>query len=377
MSIQNSTHQTPHRFDVVGSFLRPDALRRARRRFEAGEIGADELAAVEDDAIRDLVAKEKDAGLAVVTDGEFRRATWHLDFMWAFDGVGHCPTEHGLPFHGEAAKIDDTYLTGRLGLSGEHPFVGHWRFVSELAGESCVAKLTVPAPAQFLEQFVLPSLRERTDRVYETDAELEDDIVSCYGAFVEQLFAAGCRDLQLDDCSWGLLVDPSAPAVFGTDEAGLQDVAERFLSINNRVIDAAPAGLTINTHVCRGNFHSTWASRGGYDDVAGTLLAREHVHAFFLEFDDERSGGFEPLDLVPEDALVVLGLVTTKSPALEDEDALVERIHEAARHVPLDRLCLSPQCGFASCEIGNKLTEEEQWAKVALVRRVAERVWGC
>lgn len=368
--------KTPHRFDVVGSFLRPAALRQARAEFEAGTISQAQLTAVEDEAIRELVAKQKQAGLGVITDGEFRRATWHLDFMWAFEGIGHSPTEEGLPFHDELAKIDDTYLTGRLGYPGHHPFVDHFRFVQDLEDENTVAKLTIPAPAQFLEQLVMPFALENTRRFYESDEELVDDLVSCYAAFMEELAAAGCRNLQLDDCSWGLLVDPRAELLFGTDAAGIEATKQRFLDINNRVLDARPEGLTINTHVCRGNFHSTWACEGGYDDVAGTLFAQEHVDAFFLEFDDERSGGFAPLAQVVPGKKVVLGLVTTKSPQLEDKERVIARIREAARYVPLDNLCLSPQCGFASCEIGNKLSEDEQWAKIALVREIAEEVWG-
>ena len=367
---------TPHRFDVVGSFLRPERVRRARRDHDAGRLSDSELRAIEDEAILDLVAKEKAAGLGVITDGEFRRATWHLDFMWGFEGVGHTPTKTGLPFHDEAAMIDDTFLTGRVRLVGEHPFVDHFRFVKALEDERCVAKLTIPAPAQFIEQFILPMSEEVTRRFYDTDDELVDDVVAAYGDFVAQAYAAGCRNLQLDDCSWGMLVDPHAKAIFAVDDEGLEGVKELLLAANNRVIDACPDDLVVNTHVCRGNFHSTYASSGGYEGVASTLLAREHVHAFFLEFDDERSGGFEPLAQVPAGTKVVLGLVTTKRPELEDEDALVARIEDAARYVPLEDLCLSGQCGFASCEIGNKLTEEQQWAKVALVRRVAERVWG-
>ena len=368
--------QTPHRFDVVGSFLRPERLKEARRAFEAGSIDAAALKQVEDECILDLIAKEKAAGLAAITDGEFRRATWHLDFMWGFAGVGHSATDLGLPFHDEAAKIDDTYLTGPISLVGEHPFVEHFRFVAAQEDENTVAKLTIPAPAQFIEQFIMPMNREATSKVYASDAELEDAIVAAYGAFIEQVFAAGCRHLQLDDCSWGCLVDPKAEVFFGCDQAGLARIKALLLDINNRVLDAAPAGLTVNTHVCRGNFHSTWACQGGYDGVADALLAGEHVNAFFLEFDDERSGGFAPLASVPAGKKVVLGLVTTKNPELEDPEAVIARIHEAARHVPLEDLCLSPQCGFASCEIGNKLTEEQQWAKVALVRQIAEQVWG-
>lgn len=366
----------PNRYDVVGSFLRPEALRVARERHACGELDDEGLRAVEDEQVRLLVERETEAGLKVITDGEFRRSTWHLDFIWAFGGIGHCPTRDGIPFHDEPALIDDTYLTGPLSLEGEHPFVDHWRFVDALAAHDQVAKLTVPAPAQFLEQLVFPANRESTGLVYKSEDALVDAVVGCYGQFVEQVYAAGCRNLQFDDCSWGCLVDPNASLIFGVGEEGLAHLRELLLRVNNRVLDARPDDLVVNTHVCRGNFHSTWACQGGYEGVADALLAREHVDAFFLEFDDERSGGFEPLDAVPDDKCVVLGLVTTKRPELEDEDALVARIHEAARHVPLERLCLSPQCGFASCECGNKLTEEEQWTKVALIRRVAERVWG-
>ena len=368
--------KTPHRFDVVGSFLRPAKLKEAREQFERGGIDATALKAVEDECILDLIAKEKKAGLGVITDGEFRRATWHLDFMWAFDGVGHSATQDGLPFHDEAAKIDDTFLTGKVSLSAEHPFVDHFRFVQAQEDENTVAKLTVPAPAQFIEQFIMPMNRTTTGRFYENDAALADDIVAAYGIFIERVYAAGCRNLQFDDCSWGCLVDPKAELFFGTDAAGIERIKHELLDINNRVLDAAPADLTINTHVCRGNFHSTWACQGGYDDVSDELLANEHVNAFFLEFDDERSGSFAPLAKVPADKKVVLGLITTKQAALEDRAAVIARIHEAARYVPLENLCLSPQCGFASCEIGNKLTEDEQWAKVALVKSIAEEIWG-
>ena len=366
----------PNRYDVVGSFLRPAKLKKAREDFNTGAIDAAALKAIEDECITDLIAKEKKAGLRFITDGEFRRATWHLDFMWAFEGIGHSTTEDGLPFHDEAAKIDDTYLTGKISLAGEHPFVEHFRFVASFEDESTTAKLTIPAPAQFIEQFIMPMNRDTTHAVYESDALLEDDIVAAYLAFIEQVHAAGCRNLQFDDCSWGCLVDPKAELFFGTDQAGLARIKETLLRVNNRVLDAAPADLSINTHVCRGNFHSTWACEGGYDDVADALLANEHVNAFFLEFDDERSGSFAPLASVPSGKKVVLGLVTTKRAELEDKQAVIARIHEAAKYVPLENLCLSPQCGFASCEIGNKLTEEQQWAKVALVREIAKEVWG-
>ena len=370
------SNQTPYRYDVVGSFLRPAKLKEARAAYEAKTITKEELTKIEDECITELVKKEKEAGLHVITDGEFRRATWHLDFMWGFDGVGHSKTETGLPFHGEAAMIDDTYLTGKVGISGEHPFVEHFRFVKQFEDENTVAKQTIPAPAQFLEQMVLPFAMPNTSKYYEDTEELAKDVAEGYKVVIKQLYDAGCRNIQFDDCSWGMLVDDNAPLFFQTDQEGLKKVQDLFVRANNMAIEGKPDDLTINTHVCRGNFHSTYASAGAYDAVAETLFAKENVHAYFLEFDDERSGGFEPLKAVTPDKKVVLGLVTTKSPKLEDKEAVIARIKEASKYVPLENLCLSPQCGFASCEIGNKLTEEEQWAKVKLVKEIAEEIWG-
>ena len=366
---------TPFRYDYVGSFLRPAALKQARADFQNGAIDAEALKAVEDEAIRDLVAKQKAAGYHVITDGEFRRATWHLDFMWGFNGVGHSPTKTGLPFHGEAAMLDDTYLTGKVSLDS-HPFVEHFKFVKALEDENTVAKLTIPAPAQFIEQMIMPFALENTRKYYADNRELAEDIAAGYKKFIADVYAAGCRNLQFDDCSWGMLVDPRACLIFDTDEKGLEAIKEQMLAANNLALEGKPADLVVNTHVCRGNFHSTYASSGAYDSVAKTLLARENVNAYYLEFDDARSGGFEPLAAVGGEKKVVLGLITTKRPELEDKAAVIARIHEAAKYIPLDRLCLSPQCGFASCEVGNKLTEDQQWAKLALVKEIAEEVWG-
>lgn len=367
--------QTPFRFDIVGSFLRPEKLRKARADFEAGKINEEILTRIEDEAIIDLVAKQKKAGLRVITDGEFRRATWHLDFMWGFEGVGHCKTDKGLPFHGEAAMIDDTFLTGKITVN-THPFVEHFKFLKALEDENTVAKQTIPAPAQFLEQMILPMAKENTSKYYANTHDLIQDIVRGYKKVIHDLYEAGCRNIQLDDCSWGLCVDENACRIFGTDEEGLKEIMEQLLLINNLVIEDKPKDLVINTHVCRGNFHSTWASSGAYDKVAEVLFARENVHAYYLEYDDERSGGFEPLKYVSDDKKVVLGLITTKSPILENKEMIIKRIHEAAKYISLDRLYLSPQCGFASCEIGNKLTEQEQWEKLRLVKEIAEEVWG-
>ena len=371
-----SNLKTPFRYDFVGSFLRPERLKEARRAFDNGNIGYDELKKVEDETITELVSKLKELGYHVITDGEFRRATWYLDFMWALDGVGHKPTKTGLPFHGEDAIVDDTYLVGKLKLSGEHPFIDHFRFVKQFEDENTVAKQTIPSPAQFLAQFLFPFNLESTFAQYESEEAFIDDVVEVYNEFIRQLYDAGCRNLQLDDCTWGMFTNKSSSILFGTTEGGTVEVQKKYKDVNNRVIDAAPDDLVVTTHVCRGNYHSTYISSGPYDAVADVLLGEENVSAFFLEFDDERSGGFEPLAKVPEDKKVVLGLVTTKRPELEDKAVLHARIKEASKYVPLERLYLSPQCGFASCEIGNKLTEEEQWAKLRLVKEVAEEVWG-
>lgn len=366
----------PFRYDYVGSFLRPSELKAARADYEAGKITAGQLKAVEDACITELVAKQKAAGYHVITDGEFRRATWHLDFMWGFDGVEHAKTETGLPFHGEAAMIDDTWLTDKIHLTGEHPFVEHFRFVKALEDDDTVAKQTIPAPAQTFAQFWMPFNRPATKAYYETAEDLCADIADAYIEVLRQLYHAGCRNVQFDDCTWGMLADRSGHVLYGVKREELTAIQQAHKDLNNQVIAGAPEGMCINTHVCRGNFHSTFANSGPYDPVADILFGEENVSAYYLEFDDERSGGFAPLAKVSGDKKVVLGLITTKSPKLENKETVIARIHEAAKYIPLDRLYLSPQCGFASCEIGNKLTEKEQWDKLALVKEIAEEVWG-
>ena len=251
----------------------------------------------------------------------------------------------------------------------------HFKFVKQFEDENTVAKQTIPAPAQFIEQMIMPFALENTSKYYDSTHKLAEDIANGYKKVIADLYDAGCRNLQLDDCSWGMLVDPRAEELFGTDKKGLKDIQELLVEINNLAIEDKPNDMTITTHVCRGNFHSTYASAGAYDSVAEALFEKENVDAYYLEFDDERSGGFEPLEHVNGDKKVVLGLITTKSPKLENQADVIARIKEAQKYISLDRLCLSPQCGFASCEIGNKLTEEEQWAKLQLVKEIAEEVW--
>ena len=368
----------PFRCDIVGSFLRPDVLKQARADFNAGTIDAAQLKCVEDVAIRDLVAKQKAAGLKVVTDGEFRRSYWHLDFMWGLGGIERRTSREGYRFHDEETTADTAVVTGPI--SGEnHPFVEHFKFVQALAGDDHVARQTIPAPIQTFSEVTLDRCdgqQESLRSVYPTDEALFDAIAAAYRTVIADLYAAGCRNIQFDDCTWGIYCDTDFVAKTGMSPVDIQKVSELGVALNNAAIEGAPTDLVINTHVCRGNYHSTYAFEGGYDPIAPYLFANENVQAFYLEFDTPRAGGFEPLEHVADGKKVVLGLVTSKQPGLENEDALVARINEAAQYVPLENLCLSPQCGFASCEIGNKLTEEEQWAKIALIQKVAKRAWG-
>ena len=269
-------------------------------------------------------------------------------------------------------------VTGKI--SGEnHPFVEHFKFVKALEEEGQVARQTIPAPAQTYSEVILDRCdgqQESLRAVYPTDEELIADIAAAYRTVLADLYAAGCRNVQFDDCTWGIYCDRDFVAKTGMSPVDIKKVSELGVALNNAALEGKPADLVVNTHVCRGNYHSTYAFEGGYDPVAPYLFANEDVNAFYLEFDTPRAGGFAPLAHVAAGKKVVLGLVTSKQPGLEDEELLVRRINEAAQYVPLEDLCLSPQCGFASCECGNKLTEEAQWAKVALVQRVAKRVWG-
>ena len=365
----------PFRADIVGSFLRPEELKEARAKYAAGEITADALRDVEDRLIAELICKQKAHGLKVITDGEYRRSYWHLDFMWGFNGVEHIELDHGYFFHGEETTHGSLRLTGKI--SGEHhPFVDHFKYVKQFEEEGIIAKQTLPAPAQFLAELYRGENARNTESVYPDYDELINDIAAAYRQVFADLLAAGCHTVQLDDCTWGMIVDDDFWQSMAGSGFTVESEAEKYLRVNNLALVDLPEGLTVNTHVCRGNYHSTYATKGAYDPVAPYLFARENVSAFYLEYDDERSGSFEALRHVAPDKKVVLGLVTTKSPVLEDKDVVIARIREAAKYVPLERLYLSEQCGFASCEIGNKLTEEEQWAKVDLVRDIAREVWG-
>ena len=364
----------PFRGDIVGSFLRPKALKEARAKYKTGKIGARDLRAVEDGEIRKLVEKEKAVGLKSVTDGEFRRSWWHLDFMWGLDGVEKKLSRHGYPFHGLETRPETVRLSGKIRF-GEHPFLRDFKFLKEAAGDSVVARQTIPAPAQLWAELFRDGNAEETRAVYPDAEKLRDDIVRAYRDAVQAFYKAGCRNLQLDDCTWGMLCDRGYREFLKSSGGDPGADARLFAELDSRVAADHPADMAVNLHVCRGNYHSAWAASGGYEAVAQTLFGGVGVDAFYLEYDSDRAGGFEPLRFI-KNQLVVLGLVTSKSPALEDPALLRRRIAEAAEYVPLDRLCLSTQCGFASTEEGNVLTEEEQWDKVRLVLRTARSVWA-
>ena len=370
----NKTH-SPFRADHVGSYLRPAELKEARKALAEGRISAEELRSVEDRFISQLVAQQKAHGLKSLTDGEFRRSYWHLDFMWGFEGVEHIELEHGYFFHGEETTKGSLRLTGKIG-GHNHPFIKDYLFVKQFEEPGIVAKQTIPAPAQFLAELFRGDNAKNTCAIYPDTDELLSDIAQAYHTFFCEIHQAGCDNIQLDDCTWGMIVDNDYWKLMVGKGFTLESEAARYLDVNNRALANRPEGLTITTHVCRGNYHSCYASKGAYDAIAPYLFAQENVDAFYLEYDDERSGGFECLKHVADGKKVVLGLITTKKPALENKADIIARIREASQYVPLERLCLSPQCGFASCEIGNKLTEEQQWAKIDLVAEIAGEVWG-
>lgn len=364
------------KIDTVGSFLRPETLKNARIAFERGNLSRQALTEVENEEIRRIVQKQKDAGLSAVSDGEFRQSYWHLDFFWGFEGVEHNLMPRGYMFHGEETRNDSARLNGKLRFDESHPILASFKFLKEVAGKDVIPRQSIPAPAQFYAELVRESNEERVNEFYPNREDLYRDISKAYHDAIFALYALGCRDLKLDDCTWGMLCDANFWKNMAGDNYDPNDLKELYLRLNNEALKDLPKDLRISTHVCRGNYHSTWATSGGYEPVASTLFAGENVENFYLEFDDERSGDFESLRFVPEGKNVVLGLITSKSPALENKDVIIARIREAAQYVPLERLSLSPQCGFASTEEGNILTEEDQWKKLRLIREIVQEVWG-
>nr|WP_221407014.1 5-methyltetrahydropteroyltriglutamate--homocysteine S-methyltransferase [Dysgonomonas capnocytophagoides] len=373
--MMNLKQNAPFRADVIGSFLRPERLKEAREKFFQKLISHEELKQVEDEEIKKLVHKQQEVGLKVATDGEFRRSYWHLDFFWGFDGVEHNIMKQGYLFHGEETRADSARLNGKIRFTN-HPFLEHFKFLQSIISGDVVARQTIPAPSQFYAELLRGENEEKVNEYYPNRNDLLEDIAAAYRAVILEFYKLGCRNIQLDDCTWGMLCDKNFWQTMANGDYNPNSLQEIYLNLNNKAIENLPEDLIVNTHVCRGNYHSTWATSGGYEPIAENLFGKEKVSAYYLEFDTDRAGGFEPLQYVSSNKKVVLGLITSKFPQLEDKTLIKERIKEASKFVPLDHLCLSPQCGFASTEEGNILTEEEQWKKIALVCEVAQEVWG-
>jgi 5-methyltetrahydropteroyltriglutamate--homocysteine methyltransferase len=365
----------PFRADHVGSLLRPQRLRRARDEFAAGTITAAELRVTEDVAIADAVRMQQEAGLRSVTDGEFRRASWHMDFIYRLGGVGKAPGDLAIRFRNPSGTIEFTsaalHIDSKIRLT-ETIFGDDFGYLRSLAGNS-TPKLTIASPSMVHYRGGPASI---DPAVYPDVEEFWSDLSAAYAEQVRRIAGLGCTYLQFDDTSLAYLNDPQQRAMI----AGRGDDADhlhlRYIRQINAALADRPAGLAVTTHMCRGNFQSSWAAEGSYDFVAEALFGELDVDGFFLEYDDERSGGFEPLRFVPKGKMVVLGLVTTKRGELESKDMLKRRVDEASRFVPLDQLCLSPQCGFSSSVEGNKLTGGEQAAKLRLVAETAAEIWG-
>ena len=368
--------KAPFRLDHVGSFLRPERLKEARAKFNAGEINAEELERVENEEIIALIEKEKELGLKSVTDGEFRRAFWHLDFLENLDGVELVEVEHfSVQFKDKDVKPKTLRIVGKVDFSEKHPFVKHFKFLKEHAGDTPV-KLTIPSPSML---HLITQVREKNyvpiERYKDNEALFFDDVVAAYRKALQCFYDLGCRNIQLDDTSWGEFCALDKREAYEARGFDLEKIARDYVDVLNRVIEWKPEDLVVNMHICRGNFRSTWFSSGGYEPVAKTLFGHCRVDGFFLEYDSDRAGDFTPLRYI-KDQKVVLGLITSKSGDLEDKDEVIARIKEASQYVPLDQLCLSPQCGFSSTEEGNILTIEAQWDKLKLIDEIVREVWG-
>ena len=368
--------KAPFRLDHVGSFLRPERLKEARAKFNDGEITVEELERVENEEIIALIEKEKELGLKSVTDGEFRRAFWHLDFLENLDGVELVEVDHfSVQFKDKDVKPKTLRIVGKVDFSENHPFVKHFKFLKEHAGDTPV-KLTIPSPSML---HLITQVREKNyvpiERYKDNEALFYDDVVEAYRKALQCFYDLGCRNIQLDDTSWGEFCALDKREAYEARGFDLEKIARDYVDVLNRVIEWKPEDLVVNMHICRGNFRSTWFSSGGYEPVAKTLFGHCRVDGFFLEYDSDRAGDFTPLRYI-KNQKVVLGLITSKSGDLEDKDEVIARIKEASQYVPLDQLCLSPQCGFSSTEEGNILTIEAQWDKLKLIDEIVREVWG-
>jgi methionine synthase II (cobalamin-independent) len=363
----------PFRADHVGSLLRPAALKEAREKRKSGDLSEQALAEIEDREIAALIRKQEDIGLQSITDGEYRRTSWNYDFLERLDNVESYVGERKIKFAATGPQPRPILLrvVGKLGGYRPHPMIEHFKFVK--AHTRCTPKITIPSPTSLHFRYGRDAVPET---IYPSMDDFYRDLGESYRKVVRAFADAGCRYLQLDEVNLAYLCDPALRQVVadrGEDPAALPAI---YADMINAAISDIPPDMAITMHLCRGNFRSSFVASGGYEPVAEVLFNAINVHGYFMEYDTERAGGFEPLRLVPKNKTVVLGLVTTKSGALEDKDAIKRRIEQAAKYVPLDQLCLSPQCGFASTEEGNLLAEEQQWAKLRMIVEIAEEVWG-
>jgi 5-methyltetrahydropteroyltriglutamate--homocysteine methyltransferase len=365
----------PFRADHVGSLLRPPELLRAREDFAEQRISADELHEIEDDAIRDVVRMQEEIGLRSATDGEFRRTSWHMDFIYQLDGIDPADEEIKVEFHNEQGDVVFTTAAlsvhDRVGLS-KTIFGDAFEALKSMT-EKAMPKLTIPSPSMVHYRGGQAAIN---NDVYPDIEGFWRDLVSAYREEVRRLGALGCTYLQFDDTSLAYLNDPKQREYIATIGGDREHQHVEYIRHINEALADRPEGMSVTTHMCRGNFRSSWAAEGGYEFVAEALFNDLQVDGFFLEYDDARSGGFEPLRFVPTGKMVVLGLVTTKRGELEAKDELKRRVDEASRYVPLDQLCLSPQCGFSSTVEGNLVTQEQQAAKLRLIVETAEEIWG-
>jgi 5-methyltetrahydropteroyltriglutamate--homocysteine methyltransferase len=366
----------PFRADHVGSLLRPKSLLDARAAHEEGRISAAALRQQEDAAVRDAVSLQEQVGLRAITDGELRRGSWHMDFIYEIGGVERSQDNLLSRFRNDSGTIEFTpskpVVRAKLAL-GHTIFGEDYGFLADAVGDGRTPKLTIPSPSMVHYR----GGRAAIDTgVYPEMQAFWDDLADVYAQEIDRLAELGCSYLQLDDTSFAYLNDPQQRAEFDQRGESGDDQHLTYIRTINRAVAKRPDGITITTHMCRGNFRSSWVAEGGYDFVAEALFGELAVDAFFLEYDDARSGSFAPLRFVPKDKLVVLGLVTSKRPELETKDHLKRRIEEATQYIDIDQLCLSPQCGFSSTKEGNSLTFDEQRAKLALVVETAADVWG-
>jgi 5-methyltetrahydropteroyltriglutamate--homocysteine methyltransferase len=371
-----SRSRPPFRADHVGSLLRPQKLLQARQDRAAGAITAEALRAVEDEAIREVVRTQEDIGLQSATDGEFRRTSWHMDFIYQLGGIDQADEQLTVKFYNPSGTLEFASAALRVHdrVALDHTIFGDaFEFLRGQTGPAMTPKLTIPSPSMVHYRGGRAAIDQQ---VYPELDQFWDDLSAAYAEEVRRLAALGCTYLQFDDTSLAYLNDPRQRELVAAQGGDPEHQHERYIRQINAALAGRPAGLTVTTHMCRGNFRSSWAAQGGYDFVAEALFTQLDVDGFFLEYDDERSGGFAPLRFVPPGKMVVLGLVTTKRGALESKDDLKRRIDEAAKYLPLDQLCLSPQCGFSSTVEGNALTQDEQVAKLRLIVETAREVWG-